>query len=785
MFDHYQADSPYSDPRRTGSRAAAIAVTLLVFGSARSAETVVLEEVTVTARKVSETLQDVPLTITAFKAAQLEERGIQDVKGLAAFTPGLWYTTPEDRSYGSFQIRGMSQTTGIGDTSRDLVSVFIDGVYYAGATPELTFEDLDHVEVVKGPQSALFGRATFGGAINFVTAAPGNTFKGSVTGRVGQYSDDALGFSIEGPLIEDKLAARLTGNFWNYGGQYTNADGGGSLGAQREKFAALALAFTPVESLKGRLRFSYTRDDDGAPAVQLVDRLPDHNCGPFGGTNDGGPATLYCGPVEFSGQPALVPSLPPLGLGKFGFDDPGLRRDYDAGSLNLDWTLPASFTLSFLGGWQQEHLEAVEDFTRTDEDVWWSDSLRAQQATSEELRLTSPQDGKLHWLAGLYHLRQNYYTAGNFMVGTANPYSFFPGFYAGAVIDTSPNRQTIENKAGFASITYDVIEPLKLSLEGRFQKDTITEIEPAGPPQILDTNKFLPRFIADYRLNRNVKFYFDWAKGDQPTTGNADVLQLSPAHQAIAASLGLLPVVPEAQVTNWEFGTKTTWNDDRVIADAAVYLLQWRGKQGVKQFQIDFNGNGVIDLGATGANQENFNAQAYEAGDENITGIDLDLRSFLTDRLQVGLALGASHLHILRLEDSTYQLFFGTLDASHQQEGLVPRANGTLFAEYRQPVAPNATAFLRTDLTYVGRRYDSILDEAYVPATTKVNLKSGVDWNSLNLTLYVDNLFDNRTVQSAFFQGDSATDPFRFLPASDEVVLAQKRQVGITFKYRF
>jgi iron complex outermembrane receptor protein len=745
-----------------------------------------LEEVTVTARKVAEPLQEIPLTITAFSANQLAERGIRDVRDLAAFTPGISFNTATDRSAGSFQTRGMSQVSGTGDTSRDILSVFIDGVYYAGATPGLTFEDLERVEVVKGPQSAFFGRATFGGAINFITATPGNTLKANIDARVGQYGDQAAGFSVEGPLVTDKLAARLTGNYADYDGQYRNAQGGGQLGAQREEFGALSLAFTPTDDLKARLRVSYTRQHDGAPAVQLLNRLPQFNCGPFGGTNNGGSARLYCGEVTFSGQPSLNPSLPTLGRGKWGFDDPGLRRTYKTATLNADWTLPGSYVLSLLAGWQKEHAETVADFERTSQDVWWSDSLRDQKATSEELRLSSPQDSRLRWLGGLYHLKQNYVTSGNFMVGTQNPFASFPGFFAGAVIVGAPSLRTIENKAAFGSVSYDLTDSLKLSLEGRWQKDEITSPQPGAADLVLGTNKFLPRFIADYRLNPNVKLYFNWAKGDQPTQGNAQVGQLSASNQARAAGLGLFLIVPEAEVTNFELGTKTTWNDGQVIANAAVYLLQWRGKQGVKGFQIDLNNNGIVDIAGTGANRENFNAQAYLAGDEDIYGIDFETRARLTDRFQMGFALGASHLKIKSLQDDLYRRFFGTLDASGQQEGLVPRVSGSLFAEYRRPLASrDASWFVRPDLTYLGKRFTSILNESFVGATTRVNLHVGVDLEHLNVTLYCENLLDDHHVTSATHQSDSATDPFAFLPSSNEVVLPRQRQVGVTAAYRF
>ena len=139
-----------------------------------------LEEIVVTARKREESIQDAPLSIQAFSAAQIEERGVENVTEIAKYTPGLTYYASTSRASGNFSIRGMTQINPVGDNRRDLVTTFIDGVPYLGTPVGLGSEDLARIEVIKGPQSALFGRATFGGAISLITATPGDTFKGRV-----------------------------------------------------------------------------------------------------------------------------------------------------------------------------------------------------------------------------------------------------------------------------------------------------------------------------------------------------------------------------------------------------------------------------------------------------------------------------------------------------------------------------------------------------------------------------------------------------------------------------
>jgi len=148
-----------------------------------------LAEVVVTARKRVELIQDAPLTIQAFTDKQIEERGVESIADLSKFAPGLTFTQGSSRAASDFSIRGMTQISPVGDNRKDLVTVFIDNVPYIGNPSAIGSEDLARVEVIKGPQSALFGKATFGGAISLITATPGNEVKGRVSATVGSYGD--------------------------------------------------------------------------------------------------------------------------------------------------------------------------------------------------------------------------------------------------------------------------------------------------------------------------------------------------------------------------------------------------------------------------------------------------------------------------------------------------------------------------------------------------------------------------------------------------------------------
>jgi iron complex outermembrane receptor protein len=177
-------------------------------------------EIVVTARKREERLQDVPLAITAFTADQMRERQVRDVSDIAALTPGLNFEAYIGGA-GTPVIRGASQQR-ISDLDQN-VSTFFDGIFLPrqySINPGVI--GLERVEVVKGPQSALYGRNAFSGAINYVARKPGNEWRGSVEGTVGLYERFDVIAEAGGPLIKDKLFVQFGVGISKFDGDQIN-----------------------------------------------------------------------------------------------------------------------------------------------------------------------------------------------------------------------------------------------------------------------------------------------------------------------------------------------------------------------------------------------------------------------------------------------------------------------------------------------------------------------------------------------------------------------------------
>ena len=229
-----------------------------------------LEEIVVTARRVEERLQDVPLAITAFSAAEIQSAGIENLDDVANLTPGLTFSSLLGEFLPVPVVRGIAPTA-VQDRENN-AAIFVDGVYISGREG-LNFSqlDLERIEVVKGPQAAMYGRNSFSGAINFVTARPTDEFRGKAELTFGDNGRIAASGSISGPLVEDKLRARVAIILNQWDGSYENqvADGPDIGGFEYETLQG-SLYWTPTDAFEAGLSVYISTDKIDVSAVSSV-----------------------------------------------------------------------------------------------------------------------------------------------------------------------------------------------------------------------------------------------------------------------------------------------------------------------------------------------------------------------------------------------------------------------------------------------------------------------------------------------------------------------------------
>ncbi|MFN3286990.1 MAG: TonB-dependent receptor plug domain-containing protein, partial [Sphingomonadaceae bacterium] len=180
-------------------------------------------EIIITARKTAERLSDAPVSVSALGGDQIRELGLNSIDDFAKQSTGISFSQAFGRSSDRPVVRGQSNVLANVQFGVETgAAYFIDGIYYQGDIQGFDPEAIERVEVIKGPQSALYGRNTYAGAINYITRDPSNRLTASVRASAAEYDEYAVSAAVSGPLIGDWLGFRVGGRYFTYGGQYRN-----------------------------------------------------------------------------------------------------------------------------------------------------------------------------------------------------------------------------------------------------------------------------------------------------------------------------------------------------------------------------------------------------------------------------------------------------------------------------------------------------------------------------------------------------------------------------------
>jgi len=331
------------------------------------------DEIVVTTRKVEENLQDVPVAITAFDAQVIEDARIENLADVASLTPGLNFFNPFGENLPVPVIRGIAPTDVFGEPN---AAVFLDGVYAAGREGlNFALLDIERIEISKGPQSALYGRNAFSGAINYISRSPSKEFSSysEVTGGNGDHLI-ALG-RVSGPLLRDKLGAGISVGYDTWGGSYKNPVGSDDVGGYTYKTVTSSLEWLPTERFGAVLKAYYSDDeiDDSATTGQLANC---ENVGPDAGANRR--YANLCGEAWDLDQfrsfvnAGIVgnPNVPEAQQFTTGSEEiakidgsTGEEREVTRFSLNMDWDV-AFGSFAALTGYSRVEHESITDGTR-------------------------------------------------------------------------------------------------------------------------------------------------------------------------------------------------------------------------------------------------------------------------------------------------------------------------------------------------------------------------------------------------------------------------------------
>jgi iron complex outermembrane receptor protein len=529
----------------------ATAISLALISSGISAETRQLEEVIVTAQKRTERLQDVPVAVTAINGATLEALNINEVTDLTRTSASLTFGQGNQRQNTGFRIRGIGTsvfTIGIEPS----VSVIIDDVSQVQPGQALTnLVDIQQVEVLRGPQSTLFGKNASAGLINVVTKAPAEEFESFIEASITDDDEEKFIGSLSGPL-SDSMAYRVSAFYTDHEGYADNLFYNDEINTQETKGIRGKLSWQANEDIDMTLIAFYTEDEGNCCALSFR---------------------------ELDTEARLLGALPvsatnPLTYDRAADDNSDAEVDNDVGSevediglsFKLNWQL-GEHTLTSITAyneWQYDNSEDV-DFSGFDVGAALtggtiSGGIHSLSTTdtdffSQELRLTSPSSDRFEYLLGVY--------------------------YADAETDRTFKRPIItsdwlgtagiKSYAAFGQATWKFNEKLHLTIGARYNYEEI-EVEyadlVAGTSYAGDDDEDeVPGKISlQYFISDDTMLFASAAKGHKG--------------QAYDISSGFdqsrvdNPVGSESS-ESFEIGIKTTMLDQRLQLNAIAFLTEY------------------------------------------------------------------------------------------------------------------------------------------------------------------------------------------------------------------
>ena len=817
---------------RTMLRAALLAATVITPTMAFAQETTTADassndattgDIVVTARKVAENLQDVPLAITAYTDADIKSARITNLADVAKLTPGLNFTPLFGRQNQLPIIRGAAQTFG-----QLNVGVFLDGIYLSGkAGVDLELNDLQRIEVVKGPQSALYGRNTFAGAINYVTARPSDHFTGRIEGTIGNNSTEKVQASISGPLT-DSLRFRVGGYFRDSDGFYKSAIDGGRVDFDRSWGVLGTLEWQPIQPLLATLRFSYSKDDLGQPPSTVI-----RNNGALG-VPAGGSATQPRNLIYF-GQ---VPNISIRGVNVNTVTAPGqpspygdreetirgsLTLDYDFGAFNIvsqtayakrnaEYTFDGDNTVcDRAGGCQSFGFPFALAIPVGSSRFALSSNQGYFRDISQELRIQSKPGGSIDWLAGFF-----YYD--NITYGVDRGLSLTTTSGATAYSAFNPNysyprtRVGTTSYAGFGSVTWHATDAFSATVEARYESErqTFTQCptfyaqgttpaagltacgavaspiasttfpftgsqtvfpSPAGTAAAFaftntrrTFNFFTPRAILNYKLNPDVLVYFSYARGTK-TGGFNTGLNITPDQRTYD---------PEKS-NNYELGIKSELFDNRLRLNAAGYYTDWFNQQAACQNPIS-----ATNTGSSTNRTYTCNVAASE-----IYGLELDALARFSKRFTLSANYSYTHARYTRfVDDSLAQALtlagLPAINFNGKSLPYVPDHKVVVSPRFQIPVG-EYNFELRSDFSYQSRTYVRADNLQFFGPKTNLDFRLTATKGGLLVQLYANNVLDNATPVAAVRFFDSTN----YFASSPLVQGANRREFGVTVGYKF
>jgi len=735
-------------------------------------EGVSADEIIVTARKRTESVQDAPLSIQAFGEAQLEQLNVTSFEDYARFTPSVSFIS-EGPGQTKVVIRGVAESTGAADGGgRSSAALYLDEqpITVDAQTPDPRLVDIERVEVLSGPQGTLYGASSQSGTIRIITNKPEtSTFGGYIEGGLRFLDEGENSYDINGavniPIVQDRLAIRFTGFDAEEGGFIDNVFGE-TPGLSADNSNVVGDDINASHASGGRVAARWEVNADWNATVAYVFQE-----------------------VDVAGRSDYDPGLGDLQAVRF-FNET-YNDEWDQTALTVQGDLGFA-DLVVTGAYFTRRTSYVNDNTAYDQyltttsayfplydfgpdPTGFNSGRGTDKRTSIEARLSSNNtQSRWNWIVGAF-----YQEAENGFVLNSHitDYETSPGFTTAVAADPllqptdvyfyQTGRYEQQQFAVFGELSYELTDNLTATVggrwftvegDGRLQTQLplgalSTIVDGSGRPVTTVENSalpfsedgFTPKLNLTYTASDDLLIYATYSQGFRLGGANRQRLGLA------------VPVQYDADLlTNYEFGWKSQWDEGRITFNGAAFYMTWD----------DF----ISDI--RNPNPATFFFVTANAGQAEIVGVEMEALWRPMDNLEIG---GSATLLHAELSEPSDVLAGGVPEGARLP--ISPEFKAAAFAEYRFGASiVGAEPYVRGDISYTGDSVNSIdpLAASIQEAYTLANLQAGLEGKSWSVNLFVNNVTDERAqlfVNPNFF--DTRVTPSR------------PREIGITLRRSF
>ena len=731
----------------------AVAASLAVPAMAAE-DSVVLEEVVVTARKRDESFRDVPMTVNVFTEQAIESAGIQKPADFIAQVPNMTLVETQNAGNAFVVVRGVSQAR----NSEPSVAVLVDGVLETNPA-EFNKElfDIRQIEVLKGPQGALYGRNAIGGAILIRTRDPASVLEGNARVGFGNGSSRRAQAALSGPVGDsDALKFRASLSYNETDGFLHNDFLDRKVDPSRDVSGRLRLLWDAGEGTSADLRLAFSQLDTRA-LYFVIPRDDEDN--PFS---------------SFFTPPDANDVSSPIQL-----DNPGENaRDLYSGSLKLDFDTSAgaltsvsayNTTKEILTGDAYDFRPAATSVFNA---IYGNDLTQSQylnvKTLSQELRLTSPTSERFSWIAGAYYVHTKRFISTGNMVDTGN--GVFPVYRSPSANPLNPqvdgngnpltalgatflaDSQSNDAWALFADALFTISPQAEFDAALRYDSDKRrnTTETPAGflPDPSASTgevrkhtwSELQPKATLRYKPTDNTTLFASWSRGFR--SGGFNQTGVGAVADANGVS-GVNDLFNAEVADTVELGAKARSASGRLSGSVSLYTT----KSTNGYFFVFLAANSTQNLGNL---------------DAKLKGYEIEFSARPFDRLELHAAYGYTNSRITDMED---QSVIGN------EAPLVSRNTLNLGAQLTQPLGNGLELMLRADMQRTGRTWWEPYNTTSRDPNTLLDARAAIRAGNWTVTAWGRNLTDER-YNAEYSPGNFL---FRALP----------RRYGVEFDYKF